>query len=90
MTYLIASIEMVFDEQYIIEKMLETGEYGIGGYPISQEAMIEFVRMRAWGYDHEDIYQYSDTQTMLSVKNEDYDNLFYWESKGYTSGMEVK
>jgi hypothetical protein len=89
MTYLVASIEMVFDEKYIVNEMLETGEYGIGRYPITQEAMIEFVRMRAWGYNHEDIYQYNDIQTMLSVKNEDWDTLFYWESKGYKSGADL-
>jgi hypothetical protein len=90
MTYLVATMELVFDEKYIIDEMLETGEYGIGGYPITQEAMVEFVRMRAWGYAHEDHYQYNDTQTMLSVKNEEGDDLFYWESKGYTSGTGSK
>jgi hypothetical protein len=87
MTYLLATIEVVYDEKYIIEQMLDTGEYGIGGYPISQEAMIDFVRMRTFGYNHEEIFQYGDEQTILTVKNEDGDDLFYWESKGYTSGV---
>jgi len=87
MTYLVATVEFVFDEEYIIKEMLKTGEYGIGGYPISQESMLEFVRMRAWGYAHEDVYQNNDEQTILTIKNEDGDDLFYWESKGYKSGV---
>jgi hypothetical protein len=83
----VATIEAVFDEEYIIKEMLATGEYGIGGYPISQEAMVDFVRMRTFGYNHEDIFEYGDEQTMLSVKNEDGTDLFYWESKGYKSGV---
>jgi hypothetical protein len=86
-TYLVATIETVFDEEYIIKEMLATGEYGINGYPISQEAMVEFVRMRTWGYAHEDTFEYGDEQTILTVKNEDGTDLFYWESKVYKSGV---
>jgi hypothetical protein len=83
----VATIEAVFDEEYIIKEMLATGEYGIGGYPISQEAMVDFVRMRAFGTDIETVFQYADEQTMLTVKDEDGTDLFYWESKGYKSGV---
>jgi hypothetical protein len=38
--------EVIYDEEYIIKEMLETGEYGINAHPISHEAMVEFVKDR--------------------------------------------
>ena len=46
-----ATWTMAIDEQVLVKEMLETGEYGIGGYPISEESMVEFFRQWAFGLD---------------------------------------
>jgi len=46
-----ATWTMSIDEQVLVKEMLETGEYGIGGHPISEVSMIEFFRNWAFGLD---------------------------------------
>ena len=48
---LTATWSMTIDEDTLIREMLATGEYGIGGYPISEESMVEFFRNWAFGLD---------------------------------------
>ena len=48
MVYLVATTEVIYDEQYIIKEMLATGEYGVHGHPISHEAIVEFIKDREW------------------------------------------
>ena len=48
MTYLVATTEVIYSEEALIKMMLDTGEYGIHGYPISHEAMVEFVKDQEW------------------------------------------
>jgi len=48
---LTANWSMTIDEDTLIKEMLATGEYGIGGYPISEESMVEFFRNWAFGLD---------------------------------------
>lgn len=46
-----ATWSMTIDEDTLVKEMLATGEYGIGGYPISEESMVEFFRNWAFGLD---------------------------------------
>lgn len=48
---LVATWSMNIDEDTLIKEMLATGEYGMGGYPISEESMTEFFRNWAFGLD---------------------------------------
>ena len=81
MTYLVATTEVIYDEEYIIKEMLATGEYGINGHPISHEAMIEFVKDTEWQIEHNLFLDRYEVPVMISIKNEDYDNLFYAQNK---------
>jgi len=80
MTSLTTRFEVVFDEDFIIKSMLETGEYGIGGYPISEEAMIELVKNISFGLDHEANFEdeYPGQSKSLSITNDNGDCYFYW------------
>jgi hypothetical protein len=42
---------MEIEEDVLVQEMLATGEYGIGGHPISEESMVEFFRNWAFGLD---------------------------------------
>ena len=42
---------MTIDEDVLVKEMLESGEYGIDGYPINTESMMEFFRNWAFGLD---------------------------------------
>jgi hypothetical protein len=53
MTYLVATTEINYDEEDLIKMMLATGEYGIHGYPISHEAMVEFIKDSEWQIEHQ-------------------------------------
>ena len=79
MTYLVATIEVVYDEIELIKEMLDTGEYGINGYPISEEAMIEFVKNREFGIDHETCFKAWSSPLYASVKDEDGNDLWAYE-----------
>ena len=46
-----ATWSMTIDEDVLVREMLSTGEYGIGGHPISEESMTEFFRNWAFGLD---------------------------------------
>lgn len=46
-----ATWAMEIEEDVLVQEMLATGEYGIGGHPISEESMIEFFRNWAFGLD---------------------------------------
>ena len=52
MVFIVATTEVIYDEEYLIKEMLATGEYGIHAHPISHEAMIEFVKDREWQIEH--------------------------------------
>jgi hypothetical protein len=86
MTYLVATTEVIFSEEYIIKEMLETGEYGLHGHPISHEAMVEFVKDREWQIEHQlFLNRYTDVPVQISIKGENGDDLFF-----ATNGMEIK
>lgn len=42
---------MSIEDTELVKEMIETGEYGIGGYPISEASMIEFFRNWVFGLD---------------------------------------
>ena len=80
MTYLVARIDVVYDEEQIVKEMLETGEYGIGGYPISEEAMVEFVKAKEFGFDHEHHFDSWAVPLFASISNEDGTDLWYYDN----------
>jgi hypothetical protein len=75
--YIVAVKEVIYDEQYIIKEMLETGEYGINAHPISHEAIVEFIRDREWGLDTTDYLSKCELPTQISVQDEDGEALFF-------------
>jgi hypothetical protein len=75
--YVVAVKEVIYDEQYIIKEMLETGEYGINAHPISHEAIVEFIRDREWGLDTNDYLSKCELPTQISVQDEDGEALFF-------------
>lgn len=81
MVYLVATTEVIYDEDFIIKEMLATGEYGIHGHPISHEAMIEFVKDREWQIDHSLFLDRYDVPVQISIKDEDGDDLFFAKNK---------
>ena len=81
MTYLVATTEVVYDEEYIIKEMLATGEYGINAHPISHEAMIEFVKDREWQIEHNLFLDKYDVPVYITVKDEDGEDLFFAKNK---------
>ena len=81
MTYLVAMTEVIYDEEYIIKEMLETGEYGINAHPISHEAMVEFVKDREWQIEHNLFFEKYDIPVIITIKDEDGEDLFFAENK---------
>ena len=81
MTYLVATTEVVYDEEYIIKEMLATGEYGINAHPISHEAMIEFVKDREWQIEHQLFLDRYDVPVYITVKDEDGEDLFFAKNR---------
>ena len=81
MTYLVATTEVIYSEEALIKMMLDTGEYGIHGYPISHEAMIEFVKDREWQIDHDLFLDKFDVPAQISIKDEDGTDLFFARNK---------
>jgi hypothetical protein len=81
MTYLVATTEVIYDEEYIIKEMLETGEYGINAHPISHEAMVEFVKDREWQIDHSLFLTKYDIPVIITIKDEDGNDVFFAENK---------
>ena len=82
MTYLVATTEVIFSEEYIIKEMLATGEYGIHGYPISHEAMVEFVKDHEWQIEHQlFLDRYPHVPVQISIKDEDGTDLFFAKNK---------
>ena len=78
MTYLVATTEVIFSEEYLIKEMLATGEYGLHAHPISHEAMVEFVKDREWQIDHQPFLDaYLDVPVQISIKDEDGTDLFF-------------
>jgi len=78
MVYLVATTEVIYDEEYLIKEMLATGEYGVHGHPISHEAIVEFVKDREWQIDHQlFLDRYEDVPAQISVKDEDGTDLFF-------------
>lgn len=77
MTYLVATTEVIFTEEYLIKQMLATGEYGIHGHPISHEAMVEFVKDTEWQIEHQLFLDKYDVPVQISVKDEDGTDLFF-------------
>jgi maltose-binding protein MalE len=82
MTYLVAVTEVVYDEEYLIKEMLETGEYGINAHPISHEAMVEFVKDREWQIEHHlFLDRYKDVPVSIAIKDEDGTDVFFAKNK---------
>ena len=81
MTYLVATTEIIYDEQYIIKEMLATGEYGVHGYPISHEAIVEFIKDREWQIEHNLFLDNFDIPVQISIKDEDGTDLFFARNK---------
>ena len=81
MTYLVATTEVIYDEQYIIKEMLATGEYGVHGYPISHEAIVEFIKDREWQIEHNLFLDNFDIPVQISIKDEDGTDLFFARNK---------
>ena len=81
MTYLVATTEIIYDEQYIIKEMLATGEYGVHGHPISHEAIVEFIKDREWQIEHNLFLDNFDIPVQISIKDEDGTDLFFARNK---------
>ena len=81
MTYLVATTEVIYDEQYIIKEMLSTGEYGVHGHPISHEAIVEFIKDREWQIEHNLFLDKLDIPAQISLKDEDGTDLFFARNK---------
>ena len=81
MVYLVATTEVIYDEQYIIKEMLATGEYGVHGYPISHEAIVEFIKDREWQIEHNLFLDNFDIPVQISIKDEDGTDLFFARNK---------
>jgi len=81
MVFIVATTEVIYQEDYLIKEMLETGEYGIHGYPISHEAMVEFVKDREWQIDHSLFLDKFDVPAQISIKDEDGTDLFFARNK---------
>ncbi len=77
MVYIVATTEVIYEEEYLIKEMLATGEYGINAHPISHEAMLEFVRDREWQIDHTLFLDKFDVPAQISIKDEDGTDLFF-------------
>lgn len=77
--YIVAVTEKIYEEDFIIKEMLATGEYGIGGHPISHEAIIEFIRDREWGLGdvERDFLKKQEVDTQISIKDEDGEDLYF-------------
>lgn len=70
-----AEILMRFDEQQVVQEMLETGEYGVNGYPITSESIGEFIALRSFGAQvsiHKDASEYGDLDVTFNVITDDY------------------
>jgi hypothetical protein len=74
MVYLVATTEVIYDEQYIIKEMLATGEYGVHGHPISHED-------REWQIEHSLFLDKFDIPAQISIKDEDGTDLFFARNK---------
>lgn len=81
MVYIVATTEVIYDEEYLIKQMLATGEYGINAYPITHDAMIEFVKDREWQIDHNLFLDKFDVPVYISIKDEDGTDLFFAKNK---------
>ena len=81
MVYLVATTEVIYDEQYIIKEMLATGEYGVHGHPISHEAIVEFIKDREWQIEHNLFLDNFDIPVQISIKDEDGTDLFFARNK---------
>ena len=75
--YLVATTEVIYDEQHIIKEMLATGDYGVHGHPISHEAIVEFVKDREWQIEHQLFLDKYDVPAQISIKDEDGTDLFF-------------
>ena len=90
MTYLVATVEVIYDEQDIVKRMLETGEYGIGGYPISEESMVEFVKNIEFGLDHETNFKKWGATLFATIKDEGGKDLWYYQHNLETLDIPAK
>jgi len=51
MALVVGTWQMSIDDTELVKQMVETGEYGIGGHPITEASMIEFFRNWVFGLD---------------------------------------
>lgn len=77
--YLVTTYEVIFKEEDVIKSLLETGEYGINGYPISHEAIVDFIKRKSFGEDIQANYEdeYPEYEKVFTIKDEDGEDLFY-------------
>jgi hypothetical protein len=90
MTYLVATTEVIYQEEDLIKMMLETGEYGIHGHPISHEAMVEFVKDQEWQIEHQLFLDKFDVPAQISIKDEDGTDLFFAKNALEIDGCPIK
>ena len=81
MVYIVATTEVIYQEEYLIKEMLATGEYGIHGYPISHEAMVEFVKDQEWQIEHNLFLDKFNVPAQISIKDEDGTDLFFAKNR---------
>jgi hypothetical protein len=81
MTYLVATTEVIYQEADLIKMMLDTGEYGIHGHPISHEAMVEFVKDQEWQIEHNLFLDKFNVPVYISIRDEDGTDLFFAKNK---------
>ena len=81
MVFIVATTEVIYQEEYLIKEMLATGEYGIHGYPISHEAMVEFVKDQEWQIEHNLFLDKFNVPAQISIKDEDGTDLFFAKNR---------
>jgi hypothetical protein len=90
MVYIVATTEVIYQEEYLIKEMLATGEYGINAHPISHEAMIEFVKDREWQIDHSLFLDKFDVPAQIRIIDEDGTDLFFARNDLEIDGCPIK
>jgi len=81
MVFIVATTEVIYQEEYLIKAMLATGEYGVHGHPISHEAIVEFIKDREWQIEHSLFLDKFDIPAQISIKDEDGTDLFFARNK---------
>lgn len=70
----------VVEESDIVKEMLETGEYGIAGYPIDHNSIVEFVKLKFFGIDHW-VHLSKGDKTTLEINSDICDGLWEYDNE---------